>query len=778
MSNWNPGLGFGLERIGLVALRWPVAFALLIVVVTAVAGWNLRNLRFEGDITAILPEESETYRSYFAQRDDFRDFSRDITVIVQSDRLLTAGGLEDLRSLQLDLSLSDVVSNVVTVFSLPDPDPASGRIANLFPPEIGSDAEARALVERALQRYPQARSLIAPERNTAVMVVTLEAGFLRDDDDRAYSAYDTLRQAVAAASPDDFRFLYTGLTPIGVTVVSALISDQLRLTVIGLLLGVGIAFYIFRSVMAAAICAVPPALTAVWSLGLFGFVGTPITYLSTVLPTLALILAFADGIVLYYRWQTSNAAGSDHEANLTEALRRVGPASALTSVTTVLAFLSFSFASGSALKTFSAVGMAVVAIAFMAVITSLPVACLLAARLGLVRAGRVREPALQGIGGAFVALVEPRPLLLMVGAIIAVIALSVVHGMVRPEYQILDYLPKQAATREAERLANEIIGGRSLVFITMPAAEPGRPLARANLERLAEIEAIATQIYPADRVFSLRTLTARLDGEAAREALAAEFDRAPPTARGNYMSADGRRMVVNVRVPSDQPIAATRAGLDDLRGRLDRLPYAGAIVITGFDVLMAREFTHLIDQLRTSLLIAILLGVVVIGVASRSPVMALAALTPNLLPVFSVEMLVWLKGGTINISEVIALTIAFGIAIDNAVHMINIYRSEVQAGAPTDEALRRTMREVGPALGASSTIICVSALVTLASALPMVPVLGGLMIATLLVAYFSNMAILPANILSLDRLSRRRSGRSGLPPAGRPTERAEKTEQE
>ncbi|MEC9342204.1 MAG: MMPL family transporter, partial [Pseudomonadota bacterium] len=746
-----PGIGFGLERIGLAALRLPVLFTLAIVAVSAFAGWNLRYLQFDGDITAVLPEDSQGYRDYYGQKETFRDFSRDITVIVQSDRLMTAEGLEDFRFLQLDTAIDDMVQNVVTVFSAPKIDPQTGRIGGFFPEEIESDAQARDLIDKVLRDYPQAASLIAPDRNTALMLVTLDAGFMDGgNDDAGYKRYRELRAIIADAAPDDFRILYTGLTPIGTTVVSALISDQFRLTTIGLTLGIVIALLIYRSMAAALICSVPPALTALWSLGLFGAMGTPVNYLSTVLPTLALILAFADGIVVYYRWQNANALSDDLQENLADAIRRVGPASALTSVTTLLAFLSFSFAPGSALKSFSLVGMCVVTLAFMAVIVGLPVAAHWALKLGLVRPGKVRKPAFQGMGERFVGFVTPRPGKIALFAVLAVIALSIVHSQVRPEYRITDYLPEDAETREAELLANRI-GGRAQIFLSVPAARPDAPFAAENLARLDEVESIARTQYEPVRIFSLRTLTRGIRDQAVLDGLAREFSRAADSDRNSYRSRDGERLLVSVRISSEQSIEDTLRQVEKLRGQIDSLDYGSDVVVTGFEVLMAEEFSNLIDQLRTSLLIAIFLGVAIIGVATRSLTMAVVALTPNLLPIFSVELIVWLKGGVINISEVIALTIAFGIAIDNAVHVVNVYRSERNDGKQPEDAITAAMVEVGPALAASTVIICTAALVTHASVLPMVPVLGKLMIATLLVAFFSNMAILPANILTLKR---------------------------
>lgn len=753
------GIGFGLERIGIAAARFPVLFSLIVVAVTVFAALNISKVRFDGNITAVLPEESEAYRNYFAQADRFRDFSRDVTILIQSDRLFTAQGLEDLRALQLEIAINPAVGNVVSMFSAPDPDPMTGEIGQFFPPIIETNEDARQLVDDLLEAYPQMRALAVPDKNTAAFVVAMRED--ADDpeaigvDEEKYDGFESIKSDAEAAAPSDFTLHYTGLTPIGITVVSSLVSDQWRLTIIGLILGAGIGLIVFRSVLAAIICAVPPTLTAVWALGLLGYLQMPINYLTTVLPTLALILAFADGIVLYFRWQTSNGQTDDPQANLVEALRRVGPASALTSITTLLAFFSFSFASGSALKEFSVLGMIFVAIAFLAVIITMPLACHWAARMGVVRFGKVPKPAYRTLGRRFFRFVVPRPLAIAIAAIVVAAALTYVHFQVRPEYRITDYLPGASDTREAERLANELIGGRSMLSVAVPVAVEGNPADPANLDRLRQVETVIRDHFPDEAIISILRFSDKVTTEAGLERLAEQVGTTPGQTRRNFLSRDEKDLLVTLRVPSSQAITDTLNQITQLRNSLDELDYGDRIVVSGFDVLMAQEFTRLINQLRTSLLIAIFLGVVIIGIATRSPLLTLAAITPNLLPILGIEFVLWLRGGTINISEVIALTIAFGIAIDNAVHVINIFNAGLRQGYSRRHALKEALLEVGPALGASTTIICVSSLVTQISALPMVPILGQLMTATLIVALVANLAILPANIICLNALVKR-----------------------
>ncbi len=741
-------IGFGLEKIGLAAMRRPVLHTLLLLLVSIAAASQISKVRFDGDVTAVLPENSEAYRNYFDNRERFRDFSRDITILVESPRLMTASGLEDLRFLQLEMAVTENVANATTLFSIPLPDRETGELGQFFPEEIQSDEEAAGLVRRLLETYPQAGQLIAPDSNAALIIVTLPDNLPKFE---GYSSYIAIKEAALAAAPQDFTLRFTGLTPIGATIVSGLLTDQLRLTVIGILLGAAIALVVFRSFAAALICAVAPGLTALWMIGLFGWLGIPINYLTTVLPTLALIVSYADGIMLYFRWQQENAAGPDADANMVRTLVSVGPASSLTSITTLLAFLSFLFGPGRALHEFALLGAVAIALAYLAVIIGLPVAGHWASRSGLVKAGKVPEPRFGELGQRASAFVSPRPFAISAAAIAAVLVLMLVHFNVRPEYKITDFLPAQSEVRQAEAVTNEIFGGRSLLLFSVPKAEPGPLLSAANRQRLAEVEAVLAGVFDPARITSASRLAEGMSNEAALQRLAEQMEASGSEARTGSVSRDGGSMMITVRVPSDQSIVDTLKQIKAVEAGLKPLSYGESVVITGFDVLMAQEFTGLIEQLRLSLIVAIFLGVFIVAVAARSPLLAVAALTPNLLPILVVELAVWLRGGGINISEVIALTIAFGIAIDNAVHLINMFTQARGRGLSVEDATRAAMREAGPALGASTVIICVSSLVTQISVLPMVPAVGAMIIATLIVALISNLAILPANILALKR---------------------------
>ena len=191
-----------------------------------------------------------------------------------------------------------------------------------------------------------------------------------------------------------------------------------------------------------------------------------------------------------------------------------------------------------------------------------------------------------------------------------------------------------------------------------------------------------------------------------------------------------------------------------LTSAYSHLSYGPEIRITGLPVLLASEFPPLIDQLRTGLLLAIILAVGVVGIAARSFSLAFATLVPNLLPLLFAEAAIWFMGTNLDITSIIALTIAFGISIDNAVHVINGYNSEYRRHSTQIDALKKALLEISPALLASTVIVCVAAFVTQFSSMPSVNNLGRLLVGTLLAALITNLVVLPSFIIILGRLKR------------------------
>ena len=100
------------------------------------------------------------------------------------------------------------------------------------------------------------------------------------------------------------------------------------------------------------------------------------------------------------------------------------------------------------------------------------------------------------------------------------------------------------------------------------------------------------------------------------------------------------------------------------------------------------------------------------------------------------------------------LTIAFGIAVDDTVHFLSAYTGRRRRGRTRLVSIQRAYRRTGPAMAATTIILCTGLLVTLVSQLPMVHLFGWLTALTLAAAFFADMILLPAILMVVSRLQK------------------------
>jgi predicted RND superfamily exporter protein len=201
------------------------------------------------------------------------------------------------------------------------------------------------------------------------------------------------------------------------------------------------------------------------------------------------------------------------------------------------------------------------------------------------------------------------------------------------------------------------------------------------------------------------------------------------------------------------PAAMTRARLATLEAALApvRRQYADHTVsVTGIVALGAQASNRLIAGLKQSLALAVVITIAAVALSLRSVVLALLAAIPNLLSLTIVAAGVYVVGERLQIPSVLALTIAFGIAVDNTIHLLNRYRVE-RRRAGVGDALAVTAEKVGPVLIAATIVLTVGMGVTMLSGLPMIRLFGSLCVVVLLTALAVALIVLPALVSFMSR---------------------------
>ena len=160
---------------------------------------------------------------------------------------------------------------------------------------------------------------------------------------------------------------------------------------------------------------------------------------------------------------------------------------------------------------------------------------------------------------------------------------------------------------------------------------------------------------------------------------------------------------------------------------------------------MRHESIAIIDQLGLGLLIACLVSTVVIAGAFRGPSLVLVFLGPNIIPlVVAAAALHVLDTGHLTPTVVLALTIAFGIAVNDSIHCVTRYRLELERGLDRRSAVAAVICGTGRVIMLTSLLLSASMLITQFSVFEPVRLFGQMMIISFVLALVADLFLLPA----------------------------------
>lgn len=194
----------------------------------------------------------------------------------------------------------------------------------------------------------------------------------------------------------------------------------------------------------------------------------------------------------------------------------------------------------------------------------------------------------------------------------------------------------------------------------------------------------------------------------------------------------------------------TRGFNDQLRKAIDK-DYFG-VTITGTSVVASEGTKYLVINLFTSLLFAICGIAVLMAILFRSWRMVLVSLIPNFIPLLVTGGLMGWLGIPLKPSTLLVFSIAFGISVDDTIHFLAKYRQELKNHEwDLKQCVTVAIRESGLGMFYTSIVLFCGFAVFMFSQFGGTQALGLLVSLTLLIAMFTNLIILPALLLTLEK---------------------------
>ncbi|WP_044006770.1 efflux RND transporter permease subunit [Jannaschia sp. CCS1] len=670
---------------------------LLALAITLLALWGARDLHVEADVVGALSGNSEGYLAYAAFQDRFQLGAADEALLVRAEDLADPAAFEALENLILDLQFTDGVAEVVSLFSLP----AEGSTTPLILANEDTPLADRFAAFAAAG--PAAGALVTEGRDAALLHVIAVTDAAPGDIATA------LPPLIEAAAP--LSVAPVGQAEVERQISSNLILDQTLVTPVAVLICIIVGALILRSIRAVLVCAAPAICGVLWFMGLLGWAGEALDPWLSTLPMLVMVLAFADTLHLFY--------ASREEGGLDKAVHNVMPAAFMTSLTSALALASFGFAGSDSLWGLAVWGPAAVFSGFAAVYLLFPLLSRLIIRK------EINHPAgfSYVMGPAQSGLRHPRTMAVV--AVVVVIGLIPGVNSTDPDFSISEHIRDDAPLgRDLTFMEEEGLGSASLfVVIDDTDGDPG--LSPADGDRIATVASLA------------------ISGPGTTS------DDATPAVPERFRAEDGLAVALPVLVPLGNGPERFEAELDRLRAGIEEAGLSDVARLEGQSLLAHEVVPETVDAMRSSFYIALAAISLVVALSQRSIALALLATAISALPMMAIEGVLYLSGRGMTMTAAIALTVAFGIAVDNTIHYLNRWR---RSNGPKGTRLGEALGHAGPPMVASTLIMTLGFGATLLSATASMPQFGVFVISALWMALIAALWFLPALI----RLVRRK----------------------
>ena len=530
-------------------------------------------------------------------------------------------------------------------------------------------------------------------------------------------AIDAISTELSALLPASLKANITGEDAISAEIVSGLKDDLVSLNIWGALLVALAALLLLRDFRMTMLAVIPALSGAVSVLALSVWLGYPVTVLSNVIPILILILGVANGLHLVGHLKEN---GSLHDA-----VETVAPACALTAITTAIAFASIMLTGNEQMFEFAVLGAVGTLFAYVIVIVSF----VLLGRVIILSERPVPHVSLT-IARRIANTGTRWPRTTIAFCLTLLVISFAGFTQTKAWFPLYQNLPDTSETLAVNDAITEDFGGVfSMIVETNGDWDQTKALAEA-LEAESGPRTVLSEVN-----------IARWLGNPSERASQEALKRFPPqlieTLRG---ANDVSRLFVSVPEPM-----RSEQTLEHFDALYNTALNNGAEQIFGLPTIMRVEAVSLIDQLSIGLILAALGGVTICAVAFRSIRLLPVLMVPNVLPLLltGASLHFW-AGGELTPTAVLALTIAFGIAIDDTVHFLSRYYDARALGETAEQAVITATRAAGQVMVLTTLLLSIGLSVTFLSDFTPIRLFGGLMIVTLWTALLIDLLLLPA----------------------------------
>ena len=775
MIKWF-SLGFW-ELIARIVLRNRILMLSIIAAITVFLALQWKNIHFTFTEANMLPDDNIANVEYNAFLDKFGEEGNLIIIGVKDSTFFTPKAYAAWSKLMNTIKQNQEVDLVVSLNDLKKLQKNEALETFELVPFVD---ESKALNPKYLQTIkkelfndlPFYEGLLFNKRSGSVRSAIYMDKKIVNTKARKTFVLEKLIPAITTFEKETKIDLRVSGMPYIRTLNAKTITDEISIFIgASLLITSLLFFFFFRSFKATLISIVIVVIGVMWSFGFLGLFNYEITILTALVPSLIIVIGIPNCIFLTNKYHQEFKVHRNKAKALQRVTTKIGMATLMTNLTTAIGFATFVASNNNLLLEFG-------------VVTSINIMALFFLSLILIPIfhsylNPPKERHLKHLDRGSVkkfmdwilkTIKTNRFSIYAASVALLVFSIIGIYEM-RISGSLIEDMPKKEAFFQDIVFFEKEFDGVMPLEIMIDTKRKKGVMKLSTLKRMEELETAIEEIPELSKPISIVNLVkyskqAYYNGNPDYYELPTSQEQAfilsyAKNATANskenlmksYVDSTGQyaRITTFMRDESGDQIAKIE---EEIRKKADKLfpKERYNVIITGKALVFQKGTGYLLDNLLSSLIFAFFLTALLIGFMFRSFKMILVSIIPNLLPLFLTAGLMGFLDIPLKPSTILVFGIAFGLSVDDTLRFLSQYREELKKNNwKIKKSVYATFNESGLSMFYTSIVLFFGFSVFMLSSFGGTIALGGLISLTLLFGMLSNLMLLPALVLTLNK---------------------------
>ena len=775
MIKWF-SLGFW-ELIARIVLRNRILILSIIAAITVFLALQWKNIHFTFTEANMLPDDNIANVEYNAFLDKFGEEGNLIIIGVKDSTFFTPKAYAAWSKLMNTIKQNQEVDLVVSLNDLKKLQKNEALETFELVPFVD---ESKALNPKYLQTIkkelfndlPFYEGLLFNKRSGSVRSAIYMDKKIVNTKARKTFVLEKLIPAITTFEKETKIDLRVSGMPYIRTLNAKTITDEISIFIgASLLITSLLFFFFFRSFKATLISIVIVIIGVMWSFGFLGLFNYEITILTALVPSLIIVIGIPNCIFLTNKYHQEFKVHRNKAKALQRVTTKIGMATLMTNLTTAIGFATFVASNNNLLLEFG-------------VVTSINIMALFFLSLVLIPIfhsylNPPKERHLKHLDRGSVkkfmdwilkTIKTNRFSIYAASVALLVFSIIGIYEM-RISGSLIEDMPKKEAFFQDIVFFEKEFDGVMPLEIMIDTKRKKGVMKLSTLKRMEELETAIEEIPELSKPISIVNLVkyskqAYYNGNPDYYELPTSQEQAfilsyAKNATANskenlmksYVDSTGQyaRITTFMRDESGDQIAKIE---EEIRKKADKLfpKERYNVIITGKALVFQKGTGYLLDNLLSSLIFAFFLTALLIGFMFRSFKMILVSIIPNLLPLFLTAGLMGFLDIPLKPSTILVFGIAFGLSVDDTLRFLSQYREELKKNNwKIKKSVYATFNESGLSMFYTSIVLFFGFSVFMLSSFGGTIALGGLISLTLLFGMLSNLMLLPALVLTLNK---------------------------